>query len=66
MDLSFDSNFSTAGENKSAKLYNEELENSPLLCDAPQAVFCHDGIVCREKGRDGGGRNERSWVAELS
>jgi hypothetical protein len=65
MDLSFDSNFSTAGENKSAKLYNEEPENSLLHCDVLQADICHDGIVCREKGRDGGGRNERSWVAEL-
>jgi hypothetical protein len=42
MDLSFDSNFSTAGENKSAKLCNEEPENSPLHRDVLQVDIRHD------------------------
>jgi hypothetical protein len=54
MDLSFDFNFSTAGENKSAKLYNEEPENSPLHCDVLQLDICHGGIVRGEKGGGGG------------
>jgi hypothetical protein len=42
-DLPFNSNFSTAGKNKSVKLYKEELESSPLHHDPFRVNICHDG-----------------------
>ena len=42
MGLSFDFDFSTAGENRSAELYNEESESSLLYRDFFQVDICHD------------------------
>jgi hypothetical protein len=54
IDPPFGFTFSTASENKSAKLYDEEPENLPLHCDVLQLDICHGGIVRGEKGGSGG------------